>query len=393
MERRKTESRYFEIIATTLVCVLFFYPAASGMSINVGEESTTEEIQETKITVEEQFVTEMALEVLELEDIYETTVTEEETDPPTSLPETTVEEQFSTQEVITDVPTETLQTELEEISELTTVEHLSTEYSTQSTEEPIKGLMKLELSDDLESDKIINGDLAEEGSYTSVVSLQHVNNSQPFCGGTILNRDFVLTAAHCIFAKDGENLIDFKVVSSNIDLKREIRTYYPVTVIVHALYNKSIFLGYDIALVKVEPSFVLGDGESAVVLPKQNEETEVGTKATVVGWGRTDQRFTSDRVLRVLDESVIENSECEERLNFHPPIHAFHLCAQPRPNTGFCKGDSGGPVFVGRKQVGVVSWYKGNCSHEEPLPNVFTRVAHFADWILEKIDEEENQFE
>ncbi|CAB3360412.1 Hypothetical predicted protein [Cloeon dipterum] len=332
----------------------------------------------------------MALEVLELDDIYETTVTE--TDPPTSPLETT--EQFSTEEVKTDVPTlETLHTESEQISELTTVGNLSTEASTESTEAAIKGLLRLELSEDLESDKIIDGDLAEEGSYTSVVSLQHVNNSQPFCGGTILNRDFVLTAAHCIFAKDGESLIDFKVVSSNIDLKREIRTYYPVTVIVHALYNKSIFLGYDIAVVKVEPPFVLGDGESAVVLPEQNEETEAGTEAIVVGWGRTDQRFTSDRVLRVLEETVMENDECEERLNFHPAIHAFHLCAQPRPNAGFCKGDSGGPVFVGRKQVGVVSWYKGNCSHEEPLPNVFTRVAHFADWILEKIDEEENQFD
>lgn len=54
------------------------------------------------------------------------------------------------------------------------------------------------------------------------------------------------------------------------------------------------------------------------------------------------------------------------------------------------QGDSGGPVFVGNIQVGVVSWYKGNCSNEEPLPNVFTRVSHFTNWIHEKIDEEVN---
>jgi secreted trypsin-like serine protease len=47
-------------------------------------------------------------------------------------------------------------------------------------------------------------------------------------------------------------------------------------------------------------------------------------------------------------------------------------------------------VFVGNTQVGVVSWYKGNCSNDAPLPNVFTRVSHFTDWIHEKIDEEVN---
>jgi hypothetical protein len=34
---------------------------------------------------------------------------------------------------------------------------------------------------------------------------------------------------------------------------------------------------------------VLGDGESSVFLPRQNERTPAGVDAIVVGWGRTDQ--------------------------------------------------------------------------------------------------------
>lgn len=34
---------------------------------------------------------------------------------------------------------------------------------------------------------------------------------------------------------------------------------------------------------------MLGDGESSVFLPRQNEQTAPGLDAMVVGWGRTDQ--------------------------------------------------------------------------------------------------------
>lgn len=40
---------------------------------------------------------------------------------------------------------------------------------------------------------------------------------------------------------------------------------------------------------QVDPPFVLGDGESSVFLPRQNERTPAGVDAIVVGWGRTDQ--------------------------------------------------------------------------------------------------------
>ena len=56
---------------------------------------------------------------------------------------------------------------------------------------------------------------------------------------------------------------------------------------------------------------------------------------------------------------------------------------------GDCQGDSGGPFFITRpgdgmfQQIGIVSYGQG-CARPNGA-NVFTRVAHYVDWIEKQI--------
>ncbi|CAH1113149.1 unnamed protein product [Psylliodes chrysocephalus] len=51
---------------------------------------------------------------------------------------------------------------------------------------------------------------------------------------------------------------------------------------------------------------------------------------------------------------------------------------------GICHGDSGGPLVTDGVQYGIVSYNYGDCGSVE-YPDVFTRVAHYIDWIEDKL--------
>lgn len=79
---------------------------------------------------------------------------------------------------------------------------------------------------------------------------------------------------------------------------------------------------------------------------------------------------------------VCEQDTANNVEHTHQSIHSSYFCY-------FVKGDSGGPLVSkdGLKWVlhGLTSWGLGDgCGHPR-TPGVYTRVAHFLDWIEEVI--------
>ncbi|KAL0111983.1 hypothetical protein PUN28_013307 [Cardiocondyla obscurior] len=61
-------------------------------------------------------------------------------------------------------------------------------------------------------------------------------------------------------------------------------------------------------------------------------------------------------------------------------VYSTQVCAyDPSVEKGSCHGDSGGPLTVGGKLVGLVSWANGCASTS--YPTVYTRVVSYLDWI------------
>ncbi|CAL7944838.1 unnamed protein product [Xylocopa violacea] len=228
--------------------------------------------------------------------------------------------------------------------------------------------------------RIVNGENAKVGEIPYQVSLQNQGSSFHFCGGSVLNENYVITAAHCV---EGNTASRIKVVAGTIDLtKPEQGSEHNVTkIIIHENYEARNSWLNDIALLKVETPFVKSSQVAFVPLPTNNEDIPANTVATVSGWGRLWQGGPTTVYLQRVDILIADREYCKLIYSHdHYNIYSSQICAyDPSIQKGSCHGDSGGPLTVNGKLAGLVSWAMG-CALTD-YPTVYTRVAAHLDWI------------
>ncbi|XP_015280486.1 PREDICTED: plasma kallikrein [Gekko japonicus] len=237
--------------------------------------------------------------------------------------------------------------------------------------------------------RVVGGTNSTLGEWPWQVSL-HVKLSvqKHHCGGSIIGDRWILTAAHCT-----EDLLipDVWRVYTGILKQSEINEDTPFfkvqEIIVHPEYEVSEE-GYDIALMKLDRPMNFSDLQQPLCLPT-NEDTKENTGYTncwVTGWGYTTERGQIQDVLQKVNIPLIANAECQLRYRDFR-IHNKMVCAgYSEGGKDACKGDSGGPLQCKHKKawylVGITSWGEG-CARPEH-PGVYTNVAEFVEWILEK---------
>ena len=232
------------------------------------------------------------------------------------------------------------------------------------------------------------------GAYRNIVSIAPAN-SDPlfghFCGGVLLTRLWVATAAHCVRSAQPNSLqliIDTeKLSSARIFLKaREIIT--------HPKFHKTPHGNWvhDIALIRIEGRVPL-DIEAAELLSQDTERLlwREGASGMVLGWGKNaSSRFaqTSNYLERVT-LSFISNDVCNGREFYSGLIDQNVFCAGQQ-DVDACQGDSGGPFLIyqpgkGHVLAGLVSWGDG-CGETTGRPGVYVRISSYLDWLKKEID-------
>lgn len=231
---------------------------------------------------------------------------------------------------------------------------------------------------------IVGGEVAPDGAYPWMVGLlrahQPDNYQAQFCGGTLINSRYVLTAAHCLLntLNPGEALPqNIEILIGTHDLSSGGTRIDVVNVLLHPDYNP-VTSDSDIALLELaEPAdfdFLdvagLSDGSFA------------GDTARAIGWGNTRYpRFGTSypEELHQVDVTVVANDACDDA---YRQLTDNMICAGD-PGQDACQGDSGGPLVVreglGWKQVGITSFGVG-CGRPR-YPGVYTRVSEFEAWI------------
>ncbi|XP_060776197.1 serine protease 27-like [Neoarius graeffei] len=237
--------------------------------------------------------------------------------------------------------------------------------------------------------RIVGGHDASEGSWPWQVSLQRPGKrGGHFCGGSLINKDWVLTSASCFSRKRNSAVIVYlgkqTLNGSNPNqITRRIKK-----VILHPNYN-STTKNNDIALLRLQASVTFSDYIRPVCLAGQGSSFFDGTISWITGWGSINLPVPSSGVLQETMAPIVNPYLCDY-LTGPGSITANMICAgylHGGPDT--CQGDFGGPMVtkLGAAwiQTGITSWDKGCAQHSSP--GVYTLVSQYQIWISSIIKE------
>uniref|UniRef100_A0A224YR31 Tick serine protease n=1 Tax=Rhipicephalus zambeziensis TaxID=60191 RepID=A0A224YR31_9ACAR len=228
---------------------------------------------------------------------------------------------------------------------------------------------------------IVNGTEVKDAQYPWMVYLaSHYPDGQArACGGTIITKRHILTAAHCVFF-DNMYVRKVNVLYGSPDLRRG-RLVEASKMLMHKGYDP-FFIKNDIALVEVKYPFQFGKDVRPVCL-QMAPEPIARKDAVATGWGSYYINGTGVEFLRQTTVTIYPDKICAMVFSGKKYSPGLQCCSLKR-GTGVCSGDSGGPLMMGTgvnrfQQVGISSFVTGECGGY--FPDVYTRVSGYANWI------------
>ncbi|XP_011876585.1 PREDICTED: mite allergen Der p 3-like [Vollenhovia emeryi] len=184
--------------------------------------------------------------------------------------------------------------------------------------------------------RIVNGEDAKIGEIPYQVSLQNRDSNFHFCGGSILNDNYVITAAHCV---SGKSASEIKAVAATIDLTKPKSQHNIVKIIVHEEYDASNSWINDIALLKVQNPFKESFTVGHVPLPPKFHDVKANDVAVVSGWGRLWHSGPTTPKLQRVNILIADQNYCKYMYNNRGyNIYSTQVCAyDPSIEKGSCQ--------------------------------------------------------
>ncbi|XP_040070373.1 enteropeptidase-like [Ixodes scapularis] len=297
---------------------------------------------------------------------------------------------------------------------------------------------------DTVSERIINGTEAIPGSWPWMVGLYTAEN-QFTCGGVLISREFVLTAAHCYWDKTNTDFLSVRLGSTkknnhtvhcqrntgknfhlgtsdatvvHEDLKDKVVCIEVDYVCVPLQDNCTLFMK-DLALLKLKEPVNFTTYIRPICLPEHYEEPPPNASIYGVGWGRVyDDYYEMDESLHETNEDAedfvdyktsaeetndVSSAELERFVvHFNPETlmernislitneQCVRQLATTVPNYilcsngGVCLGDSGGPLMYekdGQWFLAAINAVTDEC-YNPPGPSLHVRVSHLVDTFI-----------
>ncbi|KAK9686538.1 Trypsin [Popillia japonica] len=200
------------------------------------------------------------------------------------------------------------------------------------------------------------------------------------CGGSIIDTQHVVTAAHCV-VDDNDKVLTASIVSVRVgDLYTNSISTTTVTksvkyIFVHEKYN-SYAITNDIAILRVSDPFNFTPYTNKVNLTSTRPATNVN--CVVSGWGTLAFEGPPSTVLQSVVVPIFPQVNCSAA--YGGSVTSGMICAgYAQGGKDACQGDSGGPLVCNNALAGIVSW--GNKCALAGYPGVYTEVSSYLRWI------------
>ncbi|XP_002738002.1 elastase-1-like [Saccoglossus kowalevskii] len=225
------------------------------------------------------------------------------------------------------------------------------------------------------STRIVGGQEAAPHAYPwQAYLIKRLQGNWRFtCGGMLIDREFVLTAAHCIEGVSKRNL---QVVLGDHDItvtEGTERFHEIKSILINPDYDPYTFDG-DFALLRLKNAATLNSYVDVVTLADTFNDSG---ECVITGWGNAIKDGPQFTVLQEAAVTIVPVSTCESIWNSFNPITDTMMCAGNGAQ-GSCEGDSGGPMVCFENGVwvahGITSWGTEQCG-VDGIPDVYARIS------------------
>lgn len=250
--------------------------------------------------------------------------------------------------------------------------------------------------------RIVNGEPAKAHSWPWQVSMQVWPESQPTpaffhtCGGTLIHKNWVLTAAHC-FIRYADQLHRWMMClgKHNLTFSEPTEQCYNV----QGIYRHEGFrypevptVEFDIALVRLDGEARPTDFVNFACLPSVEEVLPGGKTCYATGWGDETGNSTAPKVAEALNQvvlPVVPYDSCKRMDYWWFQVKPSMICCGytlPDELKSVCQGDSGGPLVCQDSPSspwevhGITSFGPIGCIMDKK-PSVFTRFSAYLAWV------------
>jgi len=236
------------------------------------------------------------------------------------------------------------------------------------------------------SGKIVGGVEAEKGEFPFMVSLQRNYGNRPFCGGSLIAENWVLTAAHCSSSSMTGNT-KVRIGHHKVTDTVGVESHAIERVYIHPQYNGGT-IDYDYALIKLATKSKFAPVKLQQMEIEIPDEIEDAPISTVMGFGATREGGNQSDFLLKVEKPLVPAERCNDA--YVGEITDRMICAGlDQGGKDSCQGDSGGPLILRDAAeepvlTGVVSWGHG-CARPRKY-GVYSKVSYVTEWIAETME-------